>query len=147
VILHLHIGGQVIRTTPEHPFYVKDQGWTPGGDLRIGDLLATHDGRWIGVDDLLDTSQIETVYNIRVSEFHTYFVGSETWGFGVWAHNAYHPQSLPATRQLGEQFRGRAQELWTILPRGKRYGATGGKKGSGLNIGVLQYRNAISSSA
>ena len=25
---------------------------------------------------------------MRVAEFHTYFVGSPSWGFSVWAHNA-----------------------------------------------------------
>src|SRR5262249_23944282 len=29
------------------------------------------------------------VYNVRVADFHTYFVGCEEWGFSVWAHNAY----------------------------------------------------------
>ena len=29
-----------------------------------------------------------TVYNLRIEEYHTYFVGSAEWGFSVWAHNA-----------------------------------------------------------
>jgi hypothetical protein len=28
------------------------------------------------------------VYNMRVAEYHTYFVGCEAWGFSVWAHNS-----------------------------------------------------------
>jgi hypothetical protein len=28
------------------------------------------------------------VYNVRVSECHTCFVGGDKWGFSVWAHNA-----------------------------------------------------------
>jgi hypothetical protein len=39
------------------------------------------------VEDLLDTGQWDTVYNLRVSYHHTYFVGGEDWGFSVWAHN------------------------------------------------------------
>jgi hypothetical protein len=35
-----------------------------------------------------DTSEYETVYNLRIADFHTYFLGSEAWGFAVWAHNA-----------------------------------------------------------
>jgi hypothetical protein len=27
------------------------------------------------------------VYNGRVAEYHTYFVGDEGWGFSLWAHN------------------------------------------------------------
>ena len=29
-----------------------------------------------------------TVYNLRVADYHTYFVGSREWGFSVWAHHA-----------------------------------------------------------
>ena len=89
VILELTICGRVIRTTKEHPFYVQDRGWTAAGDLKIGDLLATRDCRWLRVDNLADTARVETVYNLRVADFHTYFVGSGAWGFGVWAHNRY----------------------------------------------------------
>jgi hypothetical protein len=28
------------------------------------------------------------VYNVRVADFHTYFVGCDEWGFSVWAHNS-----------------------------------------------------------
>ena len=31
---------------------------------------------------------VETVYNFRVANCHTYFVGCAEWGFSVWAHNA-----------------------------------------------------------
>ena len=31
------------------------------------------------------------VYNLRVADYHTYFVGDESWGFALWAHNAYGP--------------------------------------------------------
>jgi hypothetical protein len=40
------------------------------------------------VEDLLDTAQSETVYNFRVADYHTYYVGSPDWSFSVWAHNA-----------------------------------------------------------
>ena len=89
-ILNLHVGGRVIKTTPEHPFYVKDQGWTAAGELEIGDLLSTEAaGGWVAVEDVLDTGQVETVYNFRVADYHTYFVGSTHWGFSVWVHNSY----------------------------------------------------------
>jgi hypothetical protein len=82
-------GGQhVIRTTAEHPFFVKDKGWTATKDLQVGDVLLGHDGQESVVEDLLDAGQSDTVYNFRVADYHTYYVGSPDWGFSVWAHNA-----------------------------------------------------------
>jgi hypothetical protein len=88
-ILHLHVGGQVIRTTGEHPFWVKGFGWVPACQLEEGDLLSSHDGQWVAVEEQFETGEYETVYNLRVAECHTYFVGSRQWGFSVWAHNTY----------------------------------------------------------
>jgi hypothetical protein len=42
----------------------------------------------VKVDALGDTLDVTTVYNIRVRDYHTYFVGCPEWGFSVWAHNA-----------------------------------------------------------
>jgi hypothetical protein len=87
LIWHLHVGGQVIRTTAEHPFYVASRGWAACHELKVGDLLLCADATWAAVEDLLDTGEWETVYNLRVADFHTYFVGCDEWGFSVWAHN------------------------------------------------------------
>ncbi len=88
-IWHLHVGGQVIRTTAEHPVFVKRAwDWVAVQELRPGDLLLSHDGQWVAVEEVYDSGEYETVYNLRVADFHTYFVGSSTdWGFSVWAHN------------------------------------------------------------
>jgi hypothetical protein len=83
----LHVGGRVIRTTLEHPFYARDKGWLECRELEPGDLLCSHDGRWVAVEEVYDSSEYEKVYNLRVADFHTYFVGSEDWSFSVWAHN------------------------------------------------------------
>jgi hypothetical protein len=90
LVWHLHIGGQVIRTTAEHPFYAHEKGWVNANQLAIGDWLLAENGHWLILDDLLDTGEYETVYNCRVADHHTYFVGTEEWGFAVWAHNACH---------------------------------------------------------
>jgi len=67
---------------------VRGRGWTAAKDLRAGDELRSHDGQWLTVEDVRDTGREEAVYNCRVAEYHTYFVGDEGWGWSVWAHNA-----------------------------------------------------------
>jgi hypothetical protein len=93
-ILHLHVNGQVIRTTPEHPFYAFGKGWTAAGELVAGDYIHTLSGSWVRVEEVFDTGCYEPVYNLRVADFHTYFVGDEDWGFAAWAHNAYSGQKV-----------------------------------------------------
>ncbi|TWT59737.1 polymorphic toxin-type HINT domain-containing protein [Rubinisphaera italica] len=83
------MGGQTVTTTLEHPFYVDEKGWTPARDLEHGDLIVGMDDSLTPVTAILSTGQIESVYNMRVAEDHTYFVGDEHWGFSLWVHNTY----------------------------------------------------------
>jgi len=87
LVWDLRAGGQVIRTSAEHPFYVPGTGWVPCQQLKIGDPLLTADGLCVQVEDLHNTGEWEKLYNIRVADYHTYFVGKDEWGFSVWAHN------------------------------------------------------------
>ena len=87
-IWHVHLRDQIIRTSAGHPFFVKSKGWTAAGSLQIGDEIRELEGGWITVSDLCDAGVEETVYNIRVANYHTYFVGRPAWGFAVWVHNA-----------------------------------------------------------
>jgi hypothetical protein len=50
--------------------------------------LLSYDGQWVPVEEAYATGEYAAVYNLRLADFHTYFVGSEDWGFSVWAHNA-----------------------------------------------------------
>jgi hypothetical protein len=129
-VLHLHLGGQVIRTTPEHPFWVKEAGWRPAGLLKRGDLLSSHEGGWVAVEEAYDTGEYETVYNLRVADWHTYFVGGEDWGFSVWAHNAWCAHR-DGGRDLhaGQVAEGKVvnTRLQARLAKWKEYKASGGK--------------------
>ena len=87
-LLSLHVGGQVIRTTAEHPFYIRGKGWVATRELEPGNLFRSHDGQWVPVQEVVDNGEESVVYNLRISEYHTYFVGGSDWGFSVWAHNA-----------------------------------------------------------
>jgi hypothetical protein len=42
----------------------------------------------VTVESVHDTGVYKTVYNFRVADFHTYFVGGVSWGFSIWAHNS-----------------------------------------------------------
>jgi hypothetical protein len=46
---------------------------------------------------LRTTNVSEPVYNLRVADYRTYFVGAAEWGFAVWVHNACIPE-FHATR-------------------------------------------------
>jgi hypothetical protein len=88
-ILQLGIGGRTIETTAEHPFYVAGKGWLRVEKLASGDLLVGHNDQLTPADSITRTDRHKTVYNVRVAEDHTYFVGNDDWGFSVWVHNAY----------------------------------------------------------
>lgn len=61
-IILLHLGGKIIRTTPDHPCYVQGQGWTDAADLQQGDKLGTHDGGNVPIGAL--TEEQATVYHM-----------------------------------------------------------------------------------
>jgi hypothetical protein len=91
-VLELRVAGRIIRTTSEHPFWVVGKGWVVAGELAEGDLLRTPEGDHVPVQQVVQTLVQERVYNLRIADFHTYFVGCDEWGFSVWAHNTcvYH---------------------------------------------------------
>jgi intein/homing endonuclease len=77
--VYLSYGDEEIVTTPFHPFYVPQKGWTSAVDLRAGDILVTVNGEYVVLEkvqhEILETTV--TVYNFEVEDFHTYYVGEE----------------------------------------------------------------------
>jgi hypothetical protein len=84
-----------IRTTHEHPFFVKDKGWRPLAEIKPGDEIRTENG-WVQVNNVEHTGVWAKLYNLRVADHHTYFVGKPEWGFAVWAHNASYAELMHA---------------------------------------------------
>ena len=114
-VMLLRVSGREIGTTSEHPFWVKDRGWIAAGELKAGDLLASEEnGRWLTVDGVKDTGRYESVYNIRVADYHTYFVGELDWDFAVWAHNVYNTNKIGS---IAESLAKQKLESkgWTVL--------------------------------
>ncbi|WP_261345326.1 HINT domain-containing protein [Tuwongella immobilis] len=92
-VLHLTVAGETIRTTGEHSFWSdrseRGIGWAKASELVAGDRLLAASGEWLTIDAAEEPADDEVVYNCRVAEWHTYFVGDDAWGWAVWAHNAY----------------------------------------------------------
>ena len=86
------INGEEIITTETHPFYVNERGFVKAGELKVGDELLDSNGSIL----LLESTEIELtdeptkVYNFKVEDYHTYFVGE----CGVWVHNANCPSYM-----------------------------------------------------
>jgi|GEM_PF-315130 len=84
-LVHLTINGEKIVTTDNHPFYVQGRGFIKAEGLFVGDKLISVDGK----DLIVETHDIEqcekpiTVYNFKVEDYHTYFVGN----CKIWVHN------------------------------------------------------------
>ena len=64
-----------ITGTLEHPFYVRDKGFVPLGELAVDDVCITPDGTELTVTSIIIHEELQTVYNFTVDGSHTYFVG------------------------------------------------------------------------
>jgi hypothetical protein len=91
------------------------------------------------VEGVRDTGHEEVVYNCRVAEYHTYFVGDEGWGFSLWAHNSYLENQYDSVRDLASKA-GRFRTLANRL-RGSEAPSIAGK-----NVAVVEYFDPISNS-
>ena len=84
-LVHIFADSDEIVSTPRHPFYVPQNGWTSAVDLRAGDMLVLSNGEYVIVEqvqhEILETPV--KVYNFEVQDFHTYYVGKNS----VLVHN------------------------------------------------------------
>jgi hypothetical protein len=72
-IIKIYVAGELIKVTPEHPFFVKGS-WIQACDLRQGDKLTTHSGKFAVIDSLILKDTTVNVYNFEVSDLHNYYV-------------------------------------------------------------------------
>ena len=117
-VMELVVRGQVITTTAEHPFYVAgEERFVPAGELTLEDQLVDSQGRPIAIDAIRVTDRLITVYNLRVADFHTYFVGGKIWSFDAWVHNAgYVPSEMDVAAYATARQSGRRVDWSEINP-------------------------------
>ena len=79
-LVHIKVSGEEIITTPTHPFWVPEKGWTDAIQLRAGDRLQLLNGEYVIVEqvqhEILEAPV--TVYNFEVEDFHTYYVSDSS---------------------------------------------------------------------
>ncbi|MEL6271008.1 MAG: polymorphic toxin-type HINT domain-containing protein [Chloroflexota bacterium] len=91
-IAYLVIDGEMIVTTPGHPFYTSDGEWVEVQDLELGDLIMNLDLEYGTVDSIEIVPQVQVMYDLTVDEVHNFAVGDGAWV----VHNAC-PITYPKT--------------------------------------------------
>ncbi|MBI2824731.1 MAG: hypothetical protein HYX69_08600 [Planctomycetia bacterium] len=74
-VIAVRAGGDTIRATRGHPFWVSGRGWQMTKELKAGDSLHTPDGA-VAIESAEPDGQAEC-YNMVVADFGTYFVGQK----------------------------------------------------------------------
>jgi hypothetical protein len=70
---HGALDAETLTVTPNHPFWVEGQGWTPAESLAT-DAAWSPDGP-VSASTTYGRTETTTVYNFEVEGDHTYFVG------------------------------------------------------------------------
>lgn len=83
VVLDIQIGEVIITCSPEHPFWVSQQGWIRAKELQVGTtLFSLHKGNVI-IENIQVRTGTFTVHNIEVNGLHNYCVSP----LGILVHN------------------------------------------------------------
>ena len=85
-LVHVFVNGEEIITTPAHPFYTTENGWTNAEDLCAGEVIILVNGERSIVNKVHYEILKEpvTVYNFNVEAYHTYYVSTS----GILVHNS-----------------------------------------------------------
>ncbi len=98
-LVDAHGHAEVLGVTGNHPFWVRNRGWTKAEDLLDGDEIFSSRGGWVKVGSASWFAHSQTVYNLEVDGFHTYFVGAS----GAWVHNGGCGSWVDRLKQSGLQ--------------------------------------------
>jgi RHS repeat-associated protein len=78
-IVYLTIDGERIETTSEHPFFTRQDGWLPAGELWVGAQVRNAEGEYGSVEAVEVARHPQPMYNLTVARAHTFFVGEQQW--------------------------------------------------------------------
>jgi len=143
-LIHVTIKGAEIRATPTHPFWVEGKGWTPAGELKVGDKVQLYSGvTEVTAVELESLKERIKVYNFEVEDWHTYFVSKND----VLVHNTcfqgvskaegkivVDPAGNAMPLKPGQKIEGRPDgKMWQVkdengIPTGDRYDGLGHPK-------------------
>ncbi|MCU0683870.1 MAG: polymorphic toxin-type HINT domain-containing protein [Polyangiaceae bacterium] len=87
---------EVIRSTPEHPYWSTLRGWVEAANLQPGETLQSASGQQLWARAVVPLSAEAKVYNLEVAQAHTYFVGEHQ----ALVHNDCTVAKLPNFRDV-----------------------------------------------
>ena len=70
---------EVVHTNKKHPFFTREKGFLPVGQIKVGMHLLRADGRYGIVTAWVLVPGIQTMYNLEVAHDHSFTVGSGAW--------------------------------------------------------------------
>ena len=127
-LVHLTVNGEEIITTVDHPFYVNGQGFVNAVDLCIGSELIDRNGNILKVEQIFRERLYDgtcDVYNFKVDEYHTYFVGQSS----ILVHNADYATRTPKQGVIKEVKNKDGSTTYTKKIGGKEVSVTYSKEG------------------
>ena len=135
-LVHIKVSGEEIISTPTHPFWVPEKGWTDAIQLRAGDRLQLLNGEYVIVEqvqhEILEAPV--TVYNFEAEDFHTYYVSDSA----ILVHNKC------VVNQNGVKVKVRTREDPRHIPHAHVSG-NGPNTTIGLNMQPMKNHPALSS--
>ena len=112
-LVELNIGGEVLVTTEDHPFWnATDKAWQRADILDPGDLVLAIDGTTLPVVGLdWTTTRNDTAYNLTIEDIHTYYV--EVGNSTVLVHNVCKPPSVDKTGKIHGELPSHVHDNWS----------------------------------
>ena len=88
-LMEITIGKEIIKATPEHPFWVEGKGWVKAEHLKADYELKTQSDTKVKITKVTYNQKSTPVYNFSVAQLHNYYVGQNK----LLVHNCAETQS------------------------------------------------------